>query len=107
MSAIAVLACAQDQASGGKRDPGYAVIDEVVGLLWGCLLISKPDPLAFAVAFGLFRFFDIVKVWPASYFDKKSKTAASTFHRGFHIVFDDIVAGLYTLVLMAFFHLGF
>lgn len=40
------------------------------------------------VGFLLFRVFDILKPWPANYFDEK-------WHDGHGIMMDDVVAGLY------------
>ena len=45
------------------------------------------------VGFILFRFFDILKPWPISLADKK-------LDGGFGIMFDDIIAGLFALILM-------
>ena len=39
-------------------------------------------------AFAVFRFFDIVKIWPASWIDKRLKT-------GFGVMLDDLFAALY------------
>ncbi len=75
------------------QDPSCVTIDEVVGMwlsLW-FLPLSLP---VIGAAFFLFRFFDIVKPFPASYFDKKSG--------GWNIMLDDVVAAIYTnLVLQA------
>jgi phosphatidylglycerophosphatase A len=72
---------------GEDRDPGWIVIDEVAGV---CIaLAAAPLSLVwFAVGFGLFRFFDIVKPWPVSWADQKVGGAAG-------VMLDDILAGLY------------
>ena len=75
-------------------DPSVVVIDEILGM-WVTLLINKllfgynnlPDYKIIFVCFLLFRFFDIVKIYPASFFDKMKS--------GFGIIADDIVAGVY------------
>jgi phosphatidylglycerophosphatase A len=67
------------------------VIDEVAGQ-WLALLPAALDLRLFAVAFLAFRFFDIVKVWPARAIDRDMKG-------GWGIVLDDIVAGLYAAAL--------
>jgi phosphatidylglycerophosphatase A len=46
------------------------------------------------IAFGLFRFFDIVKPQPARYFDEEVKN-------GFGVMCDDLVAAGYTLLVLA------
>ena len=98
VTAIAILASAQDQLSATKGDPGYVVIDEVAGMLWSTLLISA-SWLPMLVAFGLFRLLDVLKPFPANIFDRKSKTAAGPLRRGAYIVLDDVVAGLYTALI--------
>jgi phosphatidylglycerophosphatase A len=55
-------------------------------LAW--LFIRDNNLIHLVLLFVLFRFFDIVKIWPASYFDKKVKHGAGT-------ILDDIVSGLY------------
>ncbi len=47
-----------------------------------------------AVAFVAFRIFDIWKPWPANYADKN-------FTGGFGIMFDDVIAGMYALIITA------
>lgn len=74
------------------RDPGLVVIDEVIGMLIG--LIGAPINFLFlAAAFVIFRFFDIVKPFPIRLIDKG-------LHGGIGIVADDVVAGIYTLLIM-------
>ena len=70
------------------KDPSWLVADEGLGVLVGCLFISSSHFLPWAIFFGLFRLFDIVKPWPANYFDKKMQHSAG-------IILDDIVSGLY------------
>ncbi|MDR3002177.1 MAG: phosphatidylglycerophosphatase A [Fibromonadaceae bacterium] len=88
-----------------SRDPSIVVIDEVAGQLIPLLFFSfmflftdKPSPsqwwLYIALpSFVLFRIFDIVKPFPASYFDKKMPNAHG-------IMLDDIAAGIYALLVM-------
>jgi phosphatidylglycerophosphatase A len=54
-----------------------------ISLSWTSLILG----------FGLFRLFDILKPWPASYFDRKVAN-------GFGVVMDDIMAGCYTLSIL-------
>lgn len=67
-------------------DPSIVVIDEFVGMWLSLLFLPKIWYLSL-VSFFLFRFFDITKIYPASYFDRKSG--------GFAIMFDDVIAGIY------------
>ncbi|MBI2606325.1 MAG: phosphatidylglycerophosphatase A [Deltaproteobacteria bacterium] len=100
MTAIAVLASADDQAAGGAHDPQYIVVDEVAGMLWSTLLIPA-EIVPMAAAFVLFRILDVVKPYPASRFDLGSKTSQNAFRRGADIVLDDVAAGLYAMLLLA------
>ncbi len=72
------------------HDPGYVVIDEFVGQALAFLFVAYLNMpwYYYLIGFALFRFFDIVKIWPASYFDKKVCNA-------FGVMTDDVVAGLY------------
>lgn len=70
------------------HDPQWIVMDEVLGMTTAWLFIQQFSLLHLGVLFGLFRFFDIIKFWPASYFDKKVEHGAGT-------ILDDIVSGVY------------
>lgn len=76
----------------GREDPGMVVIDEFVGL-W-IALILLPDGWLWPIA-GLlvFRVFDILKPWPVSWADRRLKG-------GFGAMADDVLAGLYALVVL-------
>ena len=74
-------------ARSADNDPGEVVIDEVAGQ-WLALVPAALDPRLYAVAFLAFRFFDIVKVWPANWLDRNLKG-------GWGIMLDDLAAGVY------------
>jgi phosphatidylglycerophosphatase A len=84
-----------------SHDPSIIVIDEVAGQLIPLIFFSAlPLPsygdwwLYIALpSFVLFRIFDILKPFPASYFDKKVLNAHG-------VMLDDIVAGIYALGVM-------
>ena len=85
-----------------NKDPRQIVIDEVLGQAMPLILIvylsSKnliniPVEIYYLLSFILFRFFDIVKPFPVSYFDKEHKNF-------FGIIMDDIMAGLYTMLII-------
>lgn len=78
-----------------SHDPQWIVIDEFLGMSVAWLFIQKHNLLHLVVLFILFRFFDIIKFWPASYFDKKVQHGAGT-------ILDDIVSGLYAGLLYLF-----
>jgi phosphatidylglycerophosphatase A len=70
------------------HDPQWIVIDEFLGMSTAWLFIRTHNLLHLMILFFLFRFFDIVKIWPASFFDKKVQHGAGT-------ILDDIVSGIY------------
>ena len=70
------------------HDPGWIVMDEVLGMATAWLFIGEHSLLRLLVLFALFRFFDIVKFWPASYFDKEVNHGAGT-------ILDDIISGIF------------
>ncbi len=80
------------QKKEGLTDPGWIVIDEVLGIWLTCLFI-KFQITSFVLAFIAFRFFDITKIWPANLIDAKMKS-------GFGVMLDDLVAGLYAGLLL-------
>ncbi|MFA5405422.1 MAG: phosphatidylglycerophosphatase A [Ignavibacteria bacterium] len=70
-------------------DPSVVVIDEFVGM-WITVFISgyiSFGYLSVVIGFFMFRLFDIIKLYPASYFDKMKN--------GFGIMMDDVIAGIY------------
>ncbi len=91
---LGAWACQKTSDDLGVPDHGSIVIDEVFAI-W-LLLALVPPVLSWQIAaFVAFRFFDIVKLPPADYFDQKMKN-------GFGIMLDDAIAALYAwLVLLA------
>jgi len=89
---IAVWSSHQAEKIMFTRDPQVVTIDEVAGYL--VTMLSFPNNWNWLLAgFVLFRVFDIIKPWPASYFDNVSR-------RGFAVVMDDIVAGIYANICL-------
>jgi phosphatidylglycerophosphatase A len=80
-----------EKRAGGK-DPGFFVVDEVIGYLVTCLWTVGPSYLGMTVAFFLFRFLDVVKPPPAR--------ALERLGGGDGIILDDVMAGLYGLLVM-------
>lgn len=70
------------------KDPGVIVWDEFVGM-WIAML-WLPNLYWLPVAFLAFRFFDILKPWPASLADRELSGGAG-------IMLDDVAAGFYAL----------
>jgi phosphatidylglycerophosphatase A len=79
------------------HDPGWIVIDEVLGMTVAWLFIQKHNFIQLTLLFVLFRFFDIKKIWPATYFDKKVK-------HGYGTIVDDIISGIYAGLLFLVIH---
>lgn len=72
----------------GQKDDQTIVVDEVAGM-WIAAIPAATYPELWAVAFVLFRLFDIYKPWPASFFDKRENGG------GFDVMMDDVVAGIF------------
>mgnify|MGYP001547881870 CR=1 FL=1 len=79
-----VRACEIYAREAGVTDPSECVIDELVGQ-WIACLIAPLSLTGFAVAFALFRAFDIAKPWPIERFERAPG--------GLGIMLDDVVAG--------------
>ncbi len=75
-----------------KHDAREIVCDEVLGL-WVTLAGFAPGTEQLALGFLLFRFFDIVKPFPARYIDKNMTGAHG-------VMLDDVVAGVYAHVVL-------
>ena len=85
-----------------NKDPKEVVIDEVIGQSIPLYLyevshnITKDSIEAlkfYLIIFILFRFFDIAKPFPVNYFDKN-------FKNSFGVIMDDVVAGLYVVLVL-------
>jgi phosphatidylglycerophosphatase A len=87
-----------------QSDPSAIVWDEVIAfwlILW---LVTPASFVAQAVAFALFRVFDAAKPGPVAWADqlfKRRRGAPIGWAQGFGIIFDDVVAALGTLVVIA------
>jgi len=82
------------------KDPREIVIDEFIGqsipiYLYEVSHGTEKSPneaiIFYAVCFILFRFFDIRKPFPVSFFDKNYKNS-------FGVIMDDVCAGLYVVL---------
>ena len=90
---IGLWACEHTGRAIGKADHGGIVWDEVVAFLL-VLFFTPAQPLWQALAFVLFRLFDILKPPPIAYCDR-------TLTGGFGVMFDDVLAAFYTLIVLA------
>ena len=83
-----------------NKDPGEIVIDEFIGqsipiylyeVSHGTDKQSSEALVFYGICFVLFRYFDIMKPFPVSYFDKKHKNS-------FGVIMDDVCAGFYVVL---------
>ena len=83
-----------------NKDPGEIIIDELIGQAIPIFAYEishgtkkSPDEalLFYCICFVLFRFFDIIKPFPVSFFDKN-------FKNSFGVMMDDVCAGLYVIL---------
>ncbi len=82
---VGVWACERAGRHLGKSDHPAIVWDEIVGMQITMILV--PVTLAnLMIGFLLFRFLDMAKPWPVSWFDRNIKG-------GLGVMLDDIVAG--------------
>ena len=80
-----------ERALGGGKDPGAIVVDEVAGMTLSVLVLPQTAAVL-AVAFLLFRVFDVTKPFPAN--------VAQRLRGGLGVMVDDLIAGLYALLLV-------
>lgn len=90
---IGMWACGVTGRNLGVADHGSMVWDEVAAFL--LVLAFVPRELAWqAAAFVLFRVFDIAKPPPIRHFERR-------YSGGFGVMFDDLLAAGYTLLVLA------
>ena len=97
---ISFLAIAVYIKDNKNKDPKEIIIDEFLGqsipiYLYEIAHGSEKSPdeaiIFYSVCFILFRFFDIIKPYPVSFFDKN-------FKNSFGVIMDDICAGFYVVL---------
>ena len=88
-----------------NKDPKEIIIDELLGqsipiylyeISHGTTKEVNEALIYYSVIFLLFRYFDIMKPFPVSFFDKN-------FKNSFGVIFDDICAGLYVVLTLVVF----
>jgi phosphatidylglycerophosphatase A len=97
-------ACTRTARDLGRADPGAIVWDEVLAFWLVLWLITPAGLWGQAIAFALFRFFDAVKPGPVAWADQRFKLRRGRslgWAQGFGILFDDVVAALCTLFVIA------
>jgi phosphatidylglycerophosphatase A len=89
---VGTFAAGEAEKIMDHKDPGLVVIDEIVGMLVTMTAVPV-TPLNMTLGFILFRVFDIAKPFPVNFFDQR-------FHGGLGIMLDDVIAGIYSLVIL-------
>ena len=83
-----------------NKDPKEVIIDEFIGqsipiylyeISHGTEKSADEAMIFYFICFVLFRFFDIAKPFPVSYFDKN-------FKNSFGVIMDDVCAGFYVVL---------
>jgi len=87
LTAAAILVTEYVQKKYALHDPQWIVIDEVIGMLITWSFVRVVDLPVLAVVFISFRFFDINKIWPPSFFDRMK--------HGSGAIIDEVISGLY------------
>jgi phosphatidylglycerophosphatase A len=87
-----IWAATQTERISGRKDPGKVVVDEVAGQMISLMPVALVPfwtswKIWVIVSFILFRFFDIVKPYPARQMER--------LHGGLGIMCDDLIAGGY------------
>jgi len=90
--ALGVWSAGKAEKVFGRVDPGQVVIDEVAGQIITFVATPRVTWIGLIAGFFLFRAFDIVKPFPAR--------QAERFSGGWGIMLDDVVAGLYSLIVL-------
>jgi phosphatidylglycerophosphatase A len=78
--------------AGIDGDPGWVVIDEFAGQWITMLALTRPTIPGLIAAFILFRLFDITKLGPVGWADRR--------HGAFGIMADDVIAGIIAAALL-------
>jgi phosphatidylglycerophosphatase A len=89
-----IWAGSRTEEISGRKDPGKIVVDEVAGQLIALfpLVFVKWSMTTVMVSFILFRFFDIVKPYPANRLQE--------LKGGVGVMCDDLVAGAYAAIIV-------
>lgn len=89
---LGVYLCGKTADDLGVHDHPGIVWDEFVGF-WLTMLAAPAGWLWLLLGFALFRLFDIWKPWPIKIFDKNMQS-------GLGIMIDDVLAGVYALIIL-------
>ncbi len=90
---VGVWICGRCAEDIGVHDHGAIVWDEIAGFLVTMAFVESTW-WNILLGFALFRFFDIVKPWPIGWVDRH-------VDGGFGIMIDDIIAGVFALIVLS------
>jgi phosphatidylglycerophosphatase A len=90
--AVGIYLCGRTATDLGVHDHPGIVWDEFVGF-WITMIAAPAGWLWVVIGFILFRLFDIWKPWPIRFFDKNVES-------GLGIMIDDVLAGIYALLVL-------
>ena len=85
--------CGKSAEIMGVHDHGGIVWDEFAGIWLVLLLLPEQNLFYWVLAFAIFRVFDIWKPYPINLADQK-------LEGGFGIMFDDILAAVYSIIFI-------
>ena len=97
---VSFFAVARHIKNNENKDPKEVIIDEFIGqsipiylyeISHGTVKSADEAIIFYSLCFVLFRFFDIVKPFPVSFFDKN-------FKNSFGVIMDDVCAGFYVVL---------
>jgi len=100
--AYSLIAIKDYTENNSNKDPKEIIIDEFIGqaipiylyeISHGTEKSLDQAIMVYVICFVLFRFFDIIKPFPVSYFDEKYKNS-------FGVIMDDVCAGLYVVLCL-------
>ena len=91
--AAGIWICGESARRLGVHDHGGIVFDEIAGLMLCALALPENSPFWLALAFVLFRIFDIWKPWPIREVDHRLAGGAG-------IMLDDLMAAAYAAVCL-------
>ena len=97
---LSFLSVADHIKDNNNKDPKEVIIDEFIGqsipiylyeISHGTEKLPNEALIFYSICFVLFRFFDIAKPFPVSFFDKN-------FKNSFGVIMDDVFAGFYVVL---------
>jgi len=94
LTLVGLFASHKALQGSGETDPSWIVIDELLGMLVSLAALPLRWPIVL-LGFCLFRFFDIIKLFPLNRLER--------LPGAWGVLLDDIGAGLYTWFILQIF----